>query len=85
MWAFGESFRPLVSTTFSTSAHRYLILQRIKKAKELLTTSDLPLSEVGLESGFTDQAAFSRAFKALVGASPRKWQREITHRPSYVR
>lgn len=78
---FARSFR----RTFSTSAHRYLILQRIKKAKELLTASELPLSEVGLESGFADQAAFSRTFKALVGASPGKWQREVTHRPSYVR
>ena len=73
---FARSFR----RTFATSAHRYLIFQRIKKAKELLTTSHLPLSEVGLESGFSDQAAFSRTFKTVVGVSPGKWHREVTHR-----
>lgn len=76
---FARSFR----RTFATSAHRYLVFQRIRKAKELLTTSNRPLSEVGLESGFSDQAAFSRTFKAVVGASPGKWQREVTHRRRY--
>jgi len=77
---FARSFR----RTFATSAHRYLVFQRIAKAKELLTTSNLPLSEVGLVSGFSDQAAFSRTFKAVVGASPGKWQREVTRRGRYV-
>jgi AraC family transcriptional regulator len=77
---FARSFR----RTFATSAHRYLILRRIAKAKELLTTTSLSLLEAALESGFSDQAAFSRTFKAVVGASPGKWQREVGHRPSYT-
>jgi transcriptional regulator GlxA family with amidase domain len=56
-----------------------LVRQRIAKAKELLTTTGLSLLEVALESGFSDQAAFSRTFKAFVGASPGKWQREVAH------
>jgi AraC-like DNA-binding protein len=77
---FARSFR----RTFATSAHRYLILQRIAKAKELLTTSNHSLLEISLESGFSDQAAFSRTFKAVLGASPGKWQKEVTHRRNYV-
>ena len=77
---FARSFR----RTFATSAHKYLILQRIEKAKDLLATSDLSLPEIGLASGFSDQAAFSRTFKAVVGASPGKWQKEVAHRRSYV-
>jgi Helix-turn-helix domain len=50
-------------------------------AKTLLSTSDRSLSEVALEAGFSDQAAFSRTFKALVGASPGQWKREAVHRP----
>jgi AraC family transcriptional regulator len=73
---FVRSFRQ----TFGSSPHRYLILQRIAKAKRLLTTTNLSLPEVALESGFSDQAAFSRTFKGVVGASPGKWQREVTHR-----
>jgi AraC-like DNA-binding protein len=77
---FARSFR----RTFATSPHRYLILQRIAKAKELLTATSLSLVEVGLESGFSDQAAFSRTFKAVLGASPGKWQREVAHRRNAV-
>jgi AraC-like DNA-binding protein len=76
---FARSFR----RTFATSPHRYLILQRIAKAKELLTTSNHSLLEISLESGFSDQAAFSRTFKTVLGASPGKWQREVTHRRNY--
>jgi AraC family transcriptional regulator len=77
---FARSFR----RTFETSPHRYLIVQRIAKAKELLTATSLSLLDIALESGFSDQAAFSRTFKAVVGASPGKWQREVGHRPSYT-
>jgi AraC family transcriptional regulator len=74
---FARSFR----RTFGTSAHRYLIFQRVEMAKTLLSTSDDSLSEVALEAGFSDQAAFSRTFKALVGTSPGHWKREAVHRP----
>jgi AraC family transcriptional regulator len=77
---FGRSFR----RTFRTSPHRYLILQRIEKAKELLKAASLSLLEVALESGFSDQAAFTRTFKSVVGASPGKWQREVTHQRRVV-
>lgn len=76
---FARSFR----RTFATSPHRYLILQRIAKAKELLTTTNMSQIEVALDSGFSDQAAFSRTFKAIVGVSPTKWKREVAHHRGY--
>jgi len=78
---FARSFR----RTFGTSAHRYLILQRVKMAKTLLSTSDRSLSEVALAAGFSDEAAFSRTFKALVGTPPGCWKREAVHRPRALR
>jgi AraC family transcriptional regulator len=72
---FSRSFR----RTFGRSAHQYLILQRIEKAKALLSTSMCALSEAALQAGFSDQAAFSRTFKAVVGASPGQWRREVSH------
>jgi AraC family transcriptional regulator len=68
---FARSFR----RSFGTSAHRYLILQRIEKAKSLLSNSDSALSEVALQAGFSDQASFSRTFKAVVGIPPGHWSR----------
>jgi AraC family transcriptional regulator len=76
---FARSFR----RTFGTSAHRYLILQRVERAKALLKESVLCIPDVALQSGFSDQAAFSRTFRAVVGCPPGQWQREITHRRSF--
>lgn len=65
MNAFGESFRPLFSTDVLDFGAQISDSSANQESEELLTTSELPLSEVGLESGIADQAAFSTAFKAL--------------------
>jgi AraC family transcriptional regulator len=72
---FAKSFRQ----SFRTSPHRYLILQRVERAKALLLRSPCPLSEVALETGFADQAAFSRTFCAVVGSPPGRWRRQARH------
>jgi len=77
---FARSFR----LTFGRSAHQYLILQRVEKAKGLLSTSKFTLSETALQAGFSDQAAFSRTFKAVVGTSPGQWRREVSHQRRQV-
>ena len=74
---FTRSFR----RSFGTSAHRYLILQRIEKAKSLLSKSAFTLSEVALHAGFSDQAAFSRAFNTVVGMPPGHWRRRANSYP----
>src|SRR4029077_7331341 len=72
---FAKSFRH----SFRTSPHRYLIRQRVERAKALLVRSACPLSEVALQTGFADQAAFSRTFGAVVGSPPGQWRREARH------
>lgn len=69
---FTRSFR----RSFGTSAHRYLMLQRIEKSKSLLSKSRVALCDVALQSGFSDQASFSRTFKAVVGIPPGHWRRK---------
>ncbi len=72
---FARSFRQ----SFGTSAHHYLILQRVERAKSLLLNGACSLSEVALVTGFTDQAGFSRIFKAIVGTPPGRWRKEAHH------
>jgi AraC family transcriptional regulator len=51
--------------------HRYLILRRIERARELLQAgTDLSLAEVAARAGFSDQSQFSRHFKRLFGVTP---------------
>jgi transcriptional regulator GlxA family with amidase domain len=73
---FYRSFRK----SFGTSPRHYLIQQRVERAKQLMRTSRTPLSQIALETGFPDQATFSRTFKALAGNSPGRWRREAQHR-----
>lgn len=55
--------------------HRWLLGQRIKKAKNLLLTTDLQLAEIAFECGFSDQSHFNRTFSRLTGITPRRWRR----------
>lgn len=48
---------------------------RIKRACELIESTDLPLSEVALSCGFCDQSHFSRLFKRLLGTTPAQYRR----------
>ena len=66
--------------SFGVPVHRYLITIRVEHAKFLMRSSSAPLSEIALESGFADQAAFSRSFRAVVGTSPMRWLNEHMHR-----
>jgi AraC-like DNA-binding protein len=69
---FARSFK----TSFGLSCHRWLTDRRVERAKELLATTDTPLVDVSSQSGFRDQAAFTRTFHRLVGLSPGRWRRE---------
>ena len=66
--------------SFGVPVHRYVIICRVERAKFLLRSSSATLSEIALESGFADQAAFSRSFRAVVGTSPMRWLNEHIHR-----
>ncbi len=76
---FTRSFR----ATFGTSAHRYLILHRIEIAKVLLSETRNSLVEIAAQTGFSDQAALTRTFAAIVGATPAKWRREHSNRSNF--
>jgi AraC family transcriptional regulator len=77
---FARSFKK----SFGTSAHQYLILQRIEIAKALLSQTRNSLSEIAALTGFSDQAALTRTFASVVGAPPGKWKRETVSRKMLI-
>jgi AraC-like DNA-binding protein len=54
---------------------RYLARWRIQLACRLLSEDAAKVSAVALDVGYRSEAAFSRAFKAIVGTSPANWRR----------
>lgn len=69
-------FARAFKVTFGMSAHQWLIQRRIERALELLANSEATLADIALQSGFGDQAAFTRTFHRVVGATPGLWRRE---------
>ncbi len=43
---------------------------RLRRAMQLLATTDMTLAEVALRAGYTDPSNFSRAFQSLCGVTP---------------
>lgn len=74
---FSRAFR--IST--GLPPHQWLIHQRVKVAKQLMSVRDLPLSEIAISAGFGNQSHFTRVFSALVGVSPGAWRRETLGAP----
>lgn len=54
---------------------QYLAKWRMQVASELLTGGSTNVATVAIEIGYASEAAFSRAFKKIVGVSPSVWRR----------
>lgn len=55
---------------FRLSSKQFVIKCRIEEATRQLTETELPLGEIALACGFTDQSAFTRQFRATTGMPP---------------
>ena len=58
------------------SLRDYLIRYRINKACELMKGTSCSIGEIGGMVGYPNMFNFSRAFKAVMGMSPRRWRDE---------
>ncbi len=63
--------------TTGLSPTSWLAQQRVQKACGMLSNTSLPLTEIGLASGYTDQAHFTRSFTKLIGLPPGAWRRNL--------
>ncbi len=50
---------------------------RIKRAKELLQSTSLPVTEIMLESGFVTKSNFNREFQRVAGVSPTLFRQQV--------
>jgi transcriptional regulator GlxA family with amidase domain len=66
MYHFARAFKQSEGVT----PHDYLVKCRVHRAKELLSDTDLPMSEIALAAGFSDQSHCARRFREHVGVTP---------------
>ena len=56
---------------------RYIQRRRVQYASELLLQKELPLSQIALSSGFSDQSHFTRIFKRFTGTTPGDFRKKL--------
>lgn len=71
---FAHAFR----TTFGTSPAALIRRQRVKHASDLVLANQMPLAEIALACGFTDQAHMCRLFRRHLDLPPARWRTTMT-------
>jgi len=69
-------FMRLFRRHMGTTPYNFLLLTRITRAKELLETTDLSVSQIADEVGFQNDANFSYRFAAITGVTPGQFRRQ---------
>lgn len=54
--------------------HEYLMRRRVRLTVQLLSATDMPLSEIAHAAGFVDQSHCARRFRKHVGMLPRDYR-----------
>lgn len=69
------SFHQRFKTSVQTTPYRYVMRARIHRAKHLILQTNLPLAEVAISCGFSDQAHLTNVFRRAVGVTPAAFRR----------
>lgn len=59
---------------FGTTARAELLKVKLQMARQLLSATDLPLTDIASLIGYGDAAAFTRAFRLGTGSAPSQWR-----------
>ena len=76
LFHFVRAFREVYGET----PGRYLSRRRVERAKELLRSANLTVTEVCLQVGFASLGSFSARFREVVGVSPSAYRVEAFRR-----
>jgi len=67
-----DHFTRLFKKSTGQTPYQYVVEARVRKAKELLTTGKLTISEAAHHVGFVDQSHLTRHFKRVFGLPPKR-------------
>ena len=63
-------FERAIKRTLGLSAKQLVLRMRLEQALLRLRTTDAPASQIAADCGYSDQSAFTRQFRRVVGMSP---------------
>lgn len=72
--------RSLFREYINTSSKHVLAQFRVRYSEALLSTTDLPLIDISIESGFSSDRTFGRTFYEINGMSPGEFRRRCRER-----
>lgn len=64
---------------FGETPHQYLMSRRMERAKALLRSGELTVTDVCLAVGFTSLGTFSTQFRRFIGESPSAYRQQGGH------
>ncbi len=76
----GSLLRIQFKDCFNTGFKNILALFRVRYAEALLTTTDMPVIDISIESGFSSDRTFSRTFWEINGVSPSEFRKQRRER-----
>jgi len=71
------TLKALFRNSTGLPVHQYIIRRRVEYARALISTTDLPLSEIATKTGFSHQSHMATTMRRLLGHPPS----DITRRP----
>ena len=73
-------FARAFTTAYGETPRTYLTRRRIERAKALLRTANLSVTEICFQVGFASLGSFSARFRELVGRSPSEYREDAVAR-----
>ena len=67
-------FASLFKRATGVTLHKYVVQQRVEKAKSLLLKTDLAIADIALQVGFSNQSHLTRHFKCLARITPKQFR-----------
>jgi AraC family transcriptional regulator len=69
---FGETFRQ----SMGVPPHRFVLSRRIERAKILLLSTDMTITQIAFAVGYSSQSHFATKFRQAAGATPQRFRIE---------
>jgi AraC family transcriptional regulator len=67
----------LFRASMGMTPHRYVVQQRLERARQLLEQPGMALLEVAHRCGFKDQSQFTTTFRRYLGVTPGQYRRQM--------